>query len=83
MVITTSRPDRTNSIRRRFAKAVCAKLRLPVDDVLSHVIGSGKESTSEAAVVTWLLRSGIDPLKTSLHDACDTLQRDLSDRLDA
>ena len=81
MTIKIPRPDRTESARRRLARGVCAKLQLPVDDVLAHVIGTGKETSSEGAVVTWLDGSGFDPTRTTLQEACDALERDLSDRL--
>ena len=82
MTIEISKPDRANSARRRLAKGMCIKLQLPMDDSLAHIIGSGTESTSESAVNTWLVEYGVDPSRISLQDACDALQRDLSDRLD-
>ena len=82
MVIAIPRPDKTVSARRRLAKAMSAKLQLPVDDVLAHIIGSGTEACSEAAVSTWLNENGIDPSQVSLVDACDALERDLLDRMD-
>ena len=83
MVTPTLRPDNSITAWRRLARGMCAKLRLPVDDVLAHIIGNGTEATSEAAVLTWLSQSKLDPMNTSLQNACDALQRDLSDRLDA
>ena len=82
MTIAIPKPDQMNSARRRLAKGICAKLRLPLDDTLAHIIGHGTEHTSEAAVNTWLTDVGADPLVISLQEACDALQRDLSDRLD-
>lgn len=82
MTITVSQPDIADAIRRRLAKGICVKLQLPQDDTLAHIIGNGTESTSEAAVSTWLSERGVDPLHFSLMDACDALQRDLMVRLD-
>ena len=81
MTLNIARPSKTELARRRLARGVCAKLRLPVDDVLAHVIGTGKETSSEGAVVAWLDRSGFDPTQSTPQDACDALERELSDRL--
>ncbi len=67
---------------RRLARSICVKLRLPRDDSLAFVIGSGTELSSESAVVTWLRNNDIQAGRLSFPKACDALQRDLSDRLD-
>lgn len=81
MTISIPKPDRPDVVRRRLAKAICIKLRLPQDDGLAHIIGNGTESTIEAAVDTWLIMNEADPLDFSLQDACDALQCDLMARL--
>ena len=83
MNMATATPNRDDAARRRLAKGICVKLRLPQDDALAHIIGNGTESTSEAAVNTWLSEYGLDPSHFSLLEACDALQRDLLVRLDA
>ena len=82
MTFNIPNPDRPDVVRRRLAKGICIKLRLPQDDGLAHIIGNGTESTSEAAVDTWLINNEVDPARYSLQDACDALQRDLLARLD-
>ena len=42
----------------------------------------GSDWLCEAAVDTWLINNGVDPSRSSLQDACDALQRDLTARLD-
>ena len=83
MSITISKSNGATAVRRRLAKGICVKLRLPQDDALAHIIGDGTESTSEAAVNTWLSELRIDPSDISLQEACDALQSDLMARLDA
>ncbi len=82
MTINIPKPDKADAVRRRLARGICIKLRLPQDDGLAHIIGNGTESTSEAAVDTWLIKTEVDPSRFSLQDACDALQRDLMARLD-
>lgn len=82
MTIEIRSPDKIDSARRRLARGICVKLQLPPDDGLAYIIGNGTETTSESAVHTWLSENGADPSLFSLQEACDTLQRDLSDRLD-
>ena len=82
MTFNLPKRDIANVARRRLARGICVKLQLPQDDALAHIIGNGTESTSEAAVNTWLSEYGVDPSHCSLQDACDALQRDLMARLD-
>jgi hypothetical protein len=70
MTINIPKPEKADAVRRRLAKGICIKLRLPQDGGLAHIIGNGTESTSEAAVDTWLINNGVDPSRSSLQDAC-------------
>ena len=81
MMINLPKRDTANVARRRLARGICVKLRLPQDDALAHIIGNGTECTSEAAVSTWLSGLGVDPSRISLQEACDALQSDLMARL--
>ena len=83
MISNLPKRDRANVARRRLARGICVKLQLPQSDALAHIIGNGTESTSEAAVNTWLDEYGLDPSRFSLQEACDALQSDLMARLDA
>lgn len=83
MIINTTRPGPIQLAQIRLAKGICAMLRLPGDDTLAHIIGSGSESSSEAAVVSWLADKEVDPSDTSIYDACEALRRELGAKLDA
>ena len=66
---------------QRLARGLCVKLRLPTNDSLAFVIGRGTETTNEAAVVSWLQSSGVDPHETTFDDACEALRNTLRDAL--
>ena len=66
---------------RRLARGLCVQLRLPRDNSLAFIIGSGAEATNEAAVVSWLRSTGVSPNETTFDDACEALRSALRDKL--